>query len=218
MPEPTNKVQRWLDLITYLVGRRFPVPVDELMERLPAYARDWRGENETARASVRRKFERDESELRELGIPLQTVTYSINYGMEEAQGYRISKRDFYQPAGGDDLLLEISGDRVLSAEPTGERFSVPEDFDPEAHVQGGRIFRADRKMDVTVRYYPAVGPWVAEKEVGQTSSDGSLRVACQVADPRWIVRHVLQYGPKAEVLEPEEVSGWVRGEIRFSLN
>lgn len=97
MTENISKVQRWLDLIAYLIGRHFPVPVEELMERLPAYARDWRAGEETARASVRRKFERDKDELRDLGIPLETVNYSINYGMEEAQGYRISKSDFYLP-------------------------------------------------------------------------------------------------------------------------
>ena len=97
MTEDISKVQRWLDLIAYLVGRHFPVPVEELMERLPAYARQWRGGDEKVRASVRRKFERDKDELRELGIPLETVTYSINYGMEEAQGYRIRKKDLFLP-------------------------------------------------------------------------------------------------------------------------
>ncbi len=97
MPEPIGKVQRWLDLIAYLVGRRFPVAVEELMEHVPAYARDWREGDETARASVRRKFERDKDELRELGIPLETVTYTINFGREEVQGYRISRKDFYLP-------------------------------------------------------------------------------------------------------------------------
>ncbi|MFC1660798.1 helix-turn-helix transcriptional regulator [Gemmatimonadota bacterium] len=97
MAEPITKVQRWLDLIAYLVGRRFPVAFEELMERLPAYARNWVEGDETARASVRRKFERDKDELRELGIPLETVTYTINYGAEEVQGYRITKKDFYLP-------------------------------------------------------------------------------------------------------------------------
>ena len=41
VPERIKKVQRWLDLIAYLVGRRLPVSVEELMERLPAYAGDW---------------------------------------------------------------------------------------------------------------------------------------------------------------------------------
>ena len=97
MPEAISKVQRWLDLITYIVSRHFPVPVEELMERLPAYAVDWVGGSVTARESVRRKFERDKDELRAFGIPLETVTYSINRGLEEAQGYRLSKKDFYLP-------------------------------------------------------------------------------------------------------------------------
>ena len=92
MTENISKVQRWLDLITYLVGRHFPVPVEDLMERLPAYARDLKDGDEKARASVRRKFERDKDELRELGIPLETVTYSINYGAKRPIGYRISRR------------------------------------------------------------------------------------------------------------------------------
>lgn len=96
-PERISKVQRWLDLIAYLVGRRLPVPVEELMERLPAYARDWDEGDETARASVRRKFERDKDELRALGIPLETVPYRLGVRGEELEGYRIQKKDFYLP-------------------------------------------------------------------------------------------------------------------------
>ncbi|MGD2122303.1 MAG: WYL domain-containing protein [Gemmatimonadota bacterium] len=102
-------------------------------------------------------------------------------------------------------------DRVLDAEPTGESFPAPEDFDPEVHIQGGRVFRADQRMNVTVRYSPQVARWIAEKEAAEPASDGSLTVTYEVADPHWIVRHVLRYGPGAEVLEPEEVREWVRG-------
>jgi len=111
MPENISKVQRWLDLIAYLVGRRFPVPVEDLMEHLQAYSRDWKGGNEKTRASVRRKFERDKDELRELGIPLETVTYSINYGMEEAQGYRISTKNLYLP------YLKLLREEIRSSPP-----------------------------------------------------------------------------------------------------
>ena len=123
MPENITKVQRWLDLIAYLVGRHFPVPVEELMERLPAYARDWRGGDEKARASVRRKFERDKDELRDLGIPLETVTYTINYGLEEAQGYRISKKDLYLPYL--KLLKEKKPAAPPQPEPGSRRYPGP---------------------------------------------------------------------------------------------
>jgi predicted DNA-binding transcriptional regulator YafY len=92
-----TKVQRWLDLIAYLVARRLPVAVEELMERLPAYARGWVEGGETTRASVRRMFERDKDELRALGIPIETVEYSLSFGREQVEGYRIRRRDFYLP-------------------------------------------------------------------------------------------------------------------------
>jgi proteasome accessory factor C len=104
-------------------------------------------------------------------------------------------------------------DRVLDAEATGERFPAPEDFDPGAHIQGGRVFQADQMMDVKVRYSPMVARWIAEKEAAERAPDGSLTVTYPVADPHWIVRHVLQYGPDAEVLEPREARGWVRGAV-----
>ncbi len=95
--EPISKVQRWLDLIAYLVGRRLPVSVEDLMEGLPAYAREWTEGDETARASVRRKFERDKDELRALGIPIETVPYKVGFGQENLEGYRILRKDFYLP-------------------------------------------------------------------------------------------------------------------------
>ncbi|HKK08727.1 MAG TPA: WYL domain-containing protein [Gemmatimonadota bacterium] len=92
-----SKVQRWLDLISFLVGHRFPVDVDEVMRHVPAYAERWASGSEKDRASVRRMFERDKDELRDLGVPLESVHYSIDYGMERAEGYRLARRDFYLP-------------------------------------------------------------------------------------------------------------------------
>jgi predicted DNA-binding transcriptional regulator YafY len=94
---PPTKLQRWLDLIAFLVGRRLPVSYDELMSGVPAYAREYESEDETARASLRRKFERDKKELRDLGIPIQTIRYALNFGIDEVEGYQIDRRDFYLP-------------------------------------------------------------------------------------------------------------------------
>jgi proteasome accessory factor B len=92
-----TKTQRWLDLIAFLLGRRVPVVVEEIMERLPAYAEKWASGDATARSSVRRMFERDKDGLRALGVPLETVAYSVNFGAESLEGYRITRRDFYLP-------------------------------------------------------------------------------------------------------------------------
>ena len=85
----STKTQRLLDIVAYLVARRFPVSVDELMGAVPAYAGRWREGDDSAR----RSFERDKDDLRTLGIPLETVEYSVE-GVTEP-GYRITRRDFY---------------------------------------------------------------------------------------------------------------------------
>lgn len=96
MPAKITKTQRWLDLIAYLVGRRMAVTVDELMEAVPGYATRWRSENQTTRDTTRRAFERDKDELRELGIPIETVTATYSSG-EQQEAYRLSHADFYLP-------------------------------------------------------------------------------------------------------------------------
>jgi proteasome accessory factor B len=97
MSTKPTKLQRWLDLIAYLVGRRLPVPVDELMEKIPAYAAKWNAGDDRSRETARRTFERDKEELRAAGIPIRTVRYSTSFGHDEVDGYRIDRRDFYLP-------------------------------------------------------------------------------------------------------------------------
>lgn len=94
---PSTKTQRWLDLLSFLLGRRVPVPVEEIMEQIPAYAAKWRDGSDTDRATARRTFERDKDDLRALGVPLEPVDYSVGGGIEQYEGYRIAHRDFYLP-------------------------------------------------------------------------------------------------------------------------
>jgi predicted DNA-binding transcriptional regulator YafY len=101
-------------------------------------------------------------------------------------------------------------DRILEATPTGVPFQVPDDFDGGEYLDGSRVYRGADETTVRVRYSPRIARWLAEREEGDRSPNGALTVTHRVADPQWIVRHVLQYGPDAEVLEPEEVRGWVR--------
>jgi predicted DNA-binding transcriptional regulator YafY len=92
-------------------------------------------------------------------------------------------------------------------------FQVPDDFDGGEYLDGSRVYRGAEETTVRVRYSPRIARWISEREGADPSADGSLTVTHRVADPHWIVRHVLQYGPDAEVLEPEEVRGWVRGVV-----
>ena len=105
-------------------------------------------------------------------------------------------------------------DRILGAASTGAPFQVPAEFDAEAYIQGGRVYRGGQETEVRVRYSPKIARWIAERECGEWDEEKGFTVTHRVADPHWIVRHVLQYGGEAEVLEPEEVRGWVREAVR----
>lgn len=119
-----SKTQRWLDLIAYLVGRRVPVSFEQLMEGVPPYAADYRDADDTGLASLRRTFERDKKELRELGIPIETIDYRINYGRESIRGYRLAAEDFYLP-----YLELVSGETSAeaSSSPAAASFTVREE-------------------------------------------------------------------------------------------
>lgn len=92
-----TKLQRWLDIIAYLVGRSLPVSADELMRNVPSYRDRWASDDTKQRESARRGFERDKDELRSLGIPIRTVKYYTPDAPDVLEGYVIDRRDFYLP-------------------------------------------------------------------------------------------------------------------------
>ena len=66
-------------------------------------------------------------------------------------------------------------------------------------------------MPVRVRFTPAVARWLAERyPEGRALPGGGLEVEFDVLDPHWLVRHVLQYGADAEVIEPAAVRELMR--------
>jgi hypothetical protein len=59
-----TKSERWLNLIAFLLNRHTAVAREELLSQVADYSADWNSGSDTRRESVRRKFERDKSELR----------------------------------------------------------------------------------------------------------------------------------------------------------
>jgi len=114
MSAPT-KLQRWLDLIAVLASHRLPLTVDQLWRDIPAYAPGVDGDKRT-HARVRRMFERDKDELRALGIPIERLEFSINYGREQATGYRLASRSFHLPYL---KLVREAGGAETGGGPTG---------------------------------------------------------------------------------------------------
>ena len=109
-------------------------------------------------------------------------------------------------------------DRVTSVEPHGqERFELPAGFSLEEVVKEGRVFSAPDASCMRVRYSPRIARWIAEREGHTPDADGSITVEHPLADHAWAVRHVLQYGADAEVLEPTSVRDAVVGRLRALL-
>lgn len=110
----------------------------------------------------------------------------------------------------EDAVRTFRLDRVLYACADGAAFEVPDTFDPAPYTATGRVFRADAEVEAEVRYGPAIARWIAERAAVEPEADGSVVLRHRVADPRWIVRHVLQYGPDARLERPPEFRVLVR--------
>ncbi len=112
-------------------------------------------------------------------------------------------------SGDDDTMRFFRVDRVDDVVLLDETFE--RDASIPARVQEtGRAFASAATKRMTVRYSPRIARWVAEREGKPLDDDGSLTLEHPVADDSWAVRHVLQYGPDAELLEPAELRKKVR--------
>ncbi len=97
-------------------------------------------------------------------------------------------------------------DRIRRAALEPDTYELPATLDVEALVKGGHVFVNNGTTEtLVVRYGPRIARWIAERERGEVQLDGSLVVTWPLADVAWAVRHVLQYGPDAEVLSPPAV-------------
>ena len=109
-------------------------------------------------------------------------------------------------------------DRILEATVTDEAFEIRPDFEPASLIDGGRVFIATQTVPVTVRYGPGIEAWIREKGPVREADGGGVLVDFEVADPAWIVRHVLQYGSDAELVEPEELRKLVLESVRRQVD
>ena len=112
---------------------------------------------------------------------------------------------WYMVASGDDETYRFFRlDRVEKVEVLDDTFEA--DASVVARVMAsGRPFASESTRTMTVRYSPRIARWVAEREGAKLATDGSVTLEHVVADDAWAVRHVLQYGPEAEILAPEEL-------------
>ena len=103
-------------------------------------------------------------------------------------------------------------DRIEHARQLDDRFERPADVGEHEFMREGRAFHGAAPQSLRVKYSDTIARWIAEREVHETVP-GGIVVEYPLGDPAWAVRHVLQYGPDAEVLEPEEI----REEVQRTL-
>jgi proteasome accessory factor BC len=126
-------------------------------------------------------------------------------------GFVFARANWYLVAGtvptGDLRVFRL--DRIAEVAPTGQTFDPPADFVLDDVLREGRVFVGEVREELHVRYSPRIARWISEREGIALADDGSVTVVYPLADPEWAVGHVLQYGPDAEVLEPESVRALV---------
>ncbi|OFW56826.1 MAG: hypothetical protein A2V52_02820 [Actinobacteria bacterium RBG_19FT_COMBO_54_7] len=82
-----NKAERLINLIAMLLEAKNPVTLDRIRTSIPGY-------QQASMPSFKRMFERDKSDLREMGVPIQVEPLDA-FG--EDLGYRIPKEEYYLP-------------------------------------------------------------------------------------------------------------------------
>lgn len=105
-------------------------------------------------------------------------------------------------------------DRIESISVLDERYKVPTEFAPDQALTNGKPFQNPSAATMIVRYSARIAPWIAEREKASVGADGSLTLEHPLADEEWAVRHVLQYGPDAEVISPDSVRRAVTERLR----
>lgn len=105
----------------------------------------------------------------------------------------------------NDGLRFFRLDRIEAVKETGAKFAIPSDYSVDALIADNRLFKAERAETMVVRYSARIAPWIAEREGKHVAKDGSMTLDHPLADEQWAIRHVLQYGPEAEVLAPESM-------------
>jgi proteasome accessory factor C len=96
-------------------------------------------------------------------------------------------------------------DRIERVEALDETYEIPATFSVDEHLDDRKVLRVAEPRRMRVRYSPRIARWIAEREGAELAEDGSLTMEHPLADVQWGVRHVLQYGPDAEVLEPADM-------------
>jgi proteasome accessory factor B len=83
-----RRIERLINLIAALLDTRRPLTAEEIRTSISGY-------DSSSHEAFRRSFERDKKDLREMGIPIETV--KLGAFEDEGDGYIIPKEKYYMP-------------------------------------------------------------------------------------------------------------------------
>ena len=109
-------------------------------------------------------------------------------------------------------------DRIEHIELLNESFERPAELDIDTVLSEKTAFVGSAPETLRVRYSPRAARWVRERAEGTMNVDGSMEVEYPLADREWAIRHVLQYGPDAQVVSPAEVREAVVQRLEAALS
>ena len=95
---------RQINLLAFLLNRRFPVDWQTLKQNIPEYC-----DRNLKDDSLVRKFARDKETLRGMGIPIETITSVDEFG-NRYEGYVLKGESYYLP----ELKLDTAERKVLN--------------------------------------------------------------------------------------------------------
>ncbi|GAB2788399.1 helix-turn-helix transcriptional regulator [Amycolatopsis magusensis] len=155
----TARAERLVNLVLALLATRQYLTADRIRGIVPGYA------DAATEDAFFRMFERDKTELRELGIPLET---GRNSGFDPIEGYRIARRDY--ELGEIDLAPDEAAAVALavrlwdSPELTGQAQAAL----VKLRAAGVEVDQnAQQVVEPRVRTEPAFSPLLAAVQAGQ---------------------------------------------------
>ncbi len=105
-------------------------------------------------------------------------------------------------------------DRIRAVDAESTRFTFAPEFSLELVLRDGKVLIGEEGAAMTVRYGPRIARWIAEREGQPLADDGSVTVELEAIQEEWAVRHVLRYGPDAEIVAPTALREAVAAALR----
>jgi predicted DNA-binding transcriptional regulator YafY len=156
-----------------------------------------------------------------------TVRYH-SFKDDEVKDYEVQPLHFFEDNGGLYVFVNIplygeirtfAVERIQDLEVSDATFDYPADFDAEEFLGSSFGIIRDRRVSVKVWFaadmakYIRERTWAPSQIISENGGDGSIILEMDVWGWLDVKRWVLSYGPKARVIEPEDLRDEIAREL-----